>query len=264
MSEPQTPETATPPPPPVQPPAKKKFSPLAWILVGCLVILLLGALVTFTCTAFVAKKVKDVAEDMSENPAMAAAEMVVRVSPDLELVDKDEEAQTLTIRNKKTGETVTFDLEDVTEGRLRWETDGQEVVIDAQASGEEGGVITVTDESGEEETLTIGSSSADKVPAWVPIYPGVDAETAFLMTGGDSVQGTLSFETAESPEEVAEYYRENLEQLGFEVETSSFSSNDVESRMLSANDGASRTVYVNITTENGAVTNVGLNFSSGE
>jgi hypothetical protein len=263
MSEPQTPETAAPPPP-VQPPAKKKFSPLAWILVGCFVILLLGALATFTCTAFVAKKVKDVAEDMSENPAMAAAEMIVRVNPDLELVEKDEEDQTLTIRNKKTGETVTFDLEDVAEGRLKWETDGQEVVIDAQASGEEGGLITVTDESGEEKTLRIGSGSADKVPSWVPIFPGVDAETAFLMTGGDSVQGTLSFETPESPEAVAEYYRDSLEQLGFEVETSSFSSDDVESRMLSASDGASRTVYVNITAEGGAATNVGLNFSSGE
>ena len=96
MTEPQTPPP--PPPAPPTPPAEKKSGALKWVLIGCLAIILIGALLFGACSLFVAKKAKDFAGEMSDNPAMAAAEMIVRVNPEIELVSKDEMAQTLTIR----------------------------------------------------------------------------------------------------------------------------------------------------------------------
>lgn len=257
MNEPQTPPAA-----PQAATEKKKFGALAWILVGCFVILLIGALVTVTCTAFVAKKAKDFASEVSENPAMAGAEMIVRMNPELELVDKDENSETLTIRNKKTGEVATLNLQDIQEGRFSWEADGKQVTIDgaAAAKGEGGGLITVTDESGE-ETVSIGTGSAEQIPDWVPTYPGAAAEAPFLMTSGEGIQGTLSFETDDSLAVVRDFYISELETRGFGVEKSSFSSGEMETAMLSATADDSRNVLVSITNENSDVTRVGITFS---
>ncbi|MGH9381695.1 MAG: hypothetical protein ACRD2Z_13930, partial [Thermoanaerobaculia bacterium] len=159
-------------PGPQQPQQKKKLGPLAWILIGCLGLVVLAGAVMLAGGFFVAKKVKEVAKDYQENPARAAAELVVRANPDLELVEADDEAQTLTIRNKKTGEVFTADWSDIQQGKFRIESDGKEVTVDAtRATRGEGGVITVTDESGD-ATVTIGGGDTSSVPAWFPAYPG--------------------------------------------------------------------------------------------
>lgn len=263
MNEPQTSPPA-PPAPPVTP-ASKKSSPWKWILIGCGVLFLIGLVLVFTCTAFVGKKVKDFSEEMSDNPAMAAAEMIVRVNPELELVEKDEANETLTVRNKETGEIATLNLQDIEEGRFEWEADGKTVTIDgtAAAAGKEGGLITVQDESGE-QTVSIGTGSVDQVPGWVPRYPGADEQAPFLMTSGEGLNGTLSFETGDSLAKVQEYYLAELEGEGFSIEKSSFSSADMETAMLTATGNDQRNVLVSITNENTGVTQVGINFSKEE
>jgi hypothetical protein len=257
MNEPQT--------PPPAPPAAKKSSPWKWILIGCLAIVILGVLAFGTCSVFVAKKAKSLTEDFADNPAMAAAEMIVRMNPELELVDKDEDSGTMTIRNKETGEVATLNLEDIKEGRFGWEADGKTVTIDgaAAATGDEGSLITVTDESGD-QTMSIGTGSVDQVPGWVPRYPGAEESAPFLMTSGDGLNGTLSFETTDSLAEIQEFYIDELESKGFSVEKTNFSSGDMETAMLSASADDQRNVMVSITNENAGVTKVGINFSKEE
>jgi archaellum component FlaG (FlaF/FlaG flagellin family) len=255
-----------PPPPPGNPspgttsPAKKKSGALKWILIGCLGILLIALILFGACSIFVAKKAQDFAGEVSENPAMAAAEMVVRLNPEIELVSKDEANQTLTIRNKETGEEITLDLDEVEQGRFSWESEGKTVTIDGSAAteGGAGGVITVEDETGGEQ-LSMGTGTADEIPDWVPTYPGAKFEAPFMMTSGDELQGTLSFETGDSLIDVESFYVEKLEASGFEVEKSTFSSGEMQTTMLSAAQGG-RSVLVNITVEGGARTRVGINF----
>jgi archaellum component FlaG (FlaF/FlaG flagellin family) len=262
MNEPQTPPPPPAPPGASAPPAAEKSSPWKWILIGCGAIFLVAILLFATCSVFVAKKAKDFTDEMSDNPAMAAAEMIVRVNPEIELVEKDEEDETLTIRNKETGEVATLNLQDIKEGRFEFESEGKTVTIDgaAAAAGEEGGLITVTDDSGE-ETVSIGTGSADQVPSWVPRYPGAEEQAPFLMTSGESLNGTLSFETGDSVAEIQDYYIGEFEDLGFTVEKSSFSSGEMETAMLTATGDDNSTVLVSITNENTGVTSVGINFS---
>ncbi|MGH9380894.1 MAG: hypothetical protein ACRD2Z_09830, partial [Thermoanaerobaculia bacterium] len=159
-------------PAPPQPQQKKKLGPLAWILIGCLGIIVLVGILTVAGGIFATKKLKDVAENYRENPARAAAELAVRMNPDLELVEADDEAQTLTIRNKKTGEVFTADWSDIQQGKFRIDAGGKKVTVDAtRATSGDGGVITMTDESGD-ATVTIGGGDTSSVPAWFPAYPG--------------------------------------------------------------------------------------------
>lgn len=255
-----------PPPPPGNPsqdptsPAKKKSGAMKWILIGCLGILLIALILFGACSIFVAKKAQDIADEVSDNPAMAAAEMAVRFNPEIELVSKDEANQTLTIRNKESGEEITLDLDEIDEGRFSWEADGKTVTIDGSAAteGGEGGFITVEDETGGEQ-LSMGTGTADEIPDWVPMYPGAQVEAPFMMTSGEELQGTLSFETGDSLTDVESFFVEKLEASGFDVEKTTFSTNEMQTTMLSA-AREERSVLVNITVEGDGSTRVGINF----
>lgn len=109
-------EPQAPPPQPQQ--EKKSLGPLAWVLIGCLGVVVLAVAIMVAGGFFVAKKVKGVSEDYQENPARTAAEMVVRTHPGFELIGSDDEAQTWTIRDKETGEVFTVDWSDLQQGKL--------------------------------------------------------------------------------------------------------------------------------------------------
>ena len=57
-----------------------------------------------------AKKAKDFIEDAEGNPIAAAAETIVKLNPELELVESDREGGKITIREKDTGKESDFQL----------------------------------------------------------------------------------------------------------------------------------------------------------
>ncbi len=250
MSEPQVPTTPTAP-------QKKGLGPLGWIAIGCVALLVIAAIGFTTCTAIVGKKVKNMAEDAAENPALAAAKMAVRLNPELELVEADDEK--ITVRNVKTGETMTLDLEDAAQGRIRFETDGKEVEIDA-AGDEEGGIITMRGE-GDEETLSIGGGDLDDLPGWVPVHPDATGTLPYLMTSGDEINGNYAFET-DSKDDAVEFFVEKLEAMGFVVERTDMSGPQGSVTMLSArSEETSNQVIVNVSTDDGGAATGSVTFS---
>ena len=155
------------PPPPLTPevvPAKKKTSIWVWLLGGCLLLLLLVGGACVIGGYFVAQKVKDVAGDFEDNPAKAAAELVVKLNPDLEMVEGDDEDGSITVRNSSTGEESTFDYSEIAEGRFSFSNDDGEVRVDAQ--GGQDGMVTVTSDDGETH-VGIGETNKE-LPSWVP------------------------------------------------------------------------------------------------
>lgn len=253
--EPQAPES------PSQP-QKKKLGPLAWVLIGCLGIVVLAGVVMLVGGFFVAKKVSDFADEAKENPARTAAEMVVRVNPELELVETDDEAQTMTIRNTETGEVFTADWSDIQQGKFRLDSGGKTVTFDAKEAtgGEEGGMISVTDESGD-QTVVIGGGDASAVPAWFAAYPGAsDAGSTYSSKSGSEVTGMFTFTTSDGVAEVMDFYRDELAGLGFELSESTFTSGEVEGGSLTGEDKSGRTVNVGLTRQD-EVTQVGVNYT---
>jgi hypothetical protein len=204
------------PPPPQAPavPGKKKVSPLVWIALGCGVLLIVVVLILVLGGFLVARKVKQIAGDFSDNPAMVAARLIVAANPDLEVVSADEDAETITLRNKKTGEEITVDLEDVKKGRIHFKTgEGEEVNVDVGA-GEGGSVIRVESDEGK---VVIGGASDAQLPEWLPSYPGLRLSGAMSGSSREGTSGVWGFEASSEPADVLDFYQRELEGKGFEV-----------------------------------------------
>ena len=201
---------------------KKGLSPWAWVAIGCGGLIVLSFIIVSMSGMFLAKKAADFVEDVQENPE-AAAEMLIKMNPDLELVESDRDAGTITIREKESGEVITVNYEDIEKGKLSFETDEGEMTFSASEESEEG-LFTVTTEG--EETLRIGSSDMDSLPDWVPVFPDATATGTYSATTADGVGGSFQLTSSESAEEVLAYYVEQLEGEGWSVQKTEYSGPD--------------------------------------
>jgi hypothetical protein len=253
--------TPPPPPPPYAPPAapppapekKKGLPPLAWVGIGCGALLVVALIVFVAGSMFVAKKVRDVAGDFEDNPAMALATTMVRLHPELELVESDQEAGTLTVRNKETGEVLTVNLEDVEEGRISFESEGETVTMGMEEGDDGEGAFTVRDSEGK-ATFRVGAGGEGEIPAWVPRYEDLEVQGTFQSRTESEITGGFSFETTDSVEEVMDFYAgafagEGLSESG----RNTYQSGDTRGGMLTG-EGDGRTVSLMISAEAGKTT----------
>ena len=223
---------------PVQ--GKKGLPVLAWIAIGCGGIVVLGGIAFMILGWLAVNKMKDVASEFEANPAKAAAEMVVRMNPDLEMVESDKDAETLTIREKSSGKVVTLDYQDIKEGRLSFESEDGRVEITGQPQGDEG-VMTIT--TGEGQTQIGGGG---EIPDWVPAHPNTTERRSLMHSSGPTGDtGHAAFTVDEGAAEVVAFYREELESAGYTVSTVAGSSAGGSVTVVSGQkDGANMTVSV--------------------
>ena len=243
-----------------QTPERKGLHPLAWVGIGCGVLLVIVVAVTLVGGFFLARTVKNVAGDFEDNPGLAAARIIVKVSPELEEVDVDEDAGTMIVRNTKTGELITVNFEDIKEGRFSWTADGEEVTIDLSEA--EDGTVRIESSDGEGFALTTGAAVTDEIPQWVPVYPESEPKNRGTMTTNDSVNGNFSLSTDDTVAEVLEFYRNKLKEVGFQVTVNTYSGGDNEGAMInSVLEAENRNVIVVIGSDDGSTT-VNVTYSS--
>ncbi len=241
---PQPPAPTAPAQPVAPAPQKKGTSPLVWILVGCGGLIVIVCLVMLAGGLFVAHKAKGYIDTAKKNPAMAAAKFAVGVNPDLEIVSEDDDKGELTIRNKKTGEEITMNAQDIKQGRLKFKNEkGEEVTFEGSgASGKEG--VRIKTNKG---SMTFGAGEGEKAPSWVPIYPGGKQMASATEQTASGITGHLSFETTDSPDRVLAYYERELKASGFAVERTSMKGMAQLATLNAKADGGARTVNVIVT-----------------
>lgn len=226
----------TPPPPP-----KKGGLPTwAWIVLGCLLIVVLGLGATCVGGYFLAKKATEKISAWEKDPssfAMDAAEFALKNNPDVDLVSVDRETKTFTVRDKKTGKETTVSLEDIDSGKFSVSTDGQEVNVDVDSAAQNGGSINVTGPDG--QRLQIGGGG--DIPEWVPSYPGATPQNLGQLTAGNERSGSYSFTTGDSVKSILDHYEPALEAAGFTIELRSTSGD--EGGVISARSG-DRTINI--------------------
>ena len=257
-----TPQAPPPPPQAAAPASQKKTSPLVWVLVGCGGIVLIAAIIMLVAGVFVAKKASTYLKGAEKNPAMAVAKMIVAANPDLETVGTDESKGTITIRNKKTGEELTVNFEDVKNGKLSFKNEkGETAEISATGEGESGKVEVKSDKG----SMTFGGGASAETPGWLPAYPGATPQGLYSTKGAQGSSGAYGFDTKDSPEKVMSFYEEKLKDAGFEVTSSTFKKGAALSGGLITGEAKAekRVVHVNISAEEGA-TKVAVNFTEGE
>ena len=199
---------------------KKGIGTLAWVAIGCGVLILIAFVFMSAGTWFAAKKIKEVSGDFQENPAKAAAELMVKMNPDLELVESDEDEGTITVRQKSSGETATFDYSQIQEGKLAFEAGGEEFSVDVTGD-EDAGVFTLKTDEGE---ARIGAFASEELPEWIPLYPGAsEPKSTYAASTAETVSGLVSIRTSDDVDAVLEFYRSELEAAGYEVEVSTLS-----------------------------------------
>jgi hypothetical protein len=209
---------AVPPPPdaPSTPQASpgSKRKPIFWILGGCLVLIVIGVIITVFTGVFIARKA-GIDPDLAEkNPGLAAAKMMATLNPDIEVLSVDEDQGTIQLREKETGRTVTMNFEDIQEGKIVFK-DSEDGEVSIQASGDDGmGEIEIRSSEG---TVRMGSSSASQLPSWLPAYPGASDSGTFGFFSENSRTGSCAYQTNDSVKQVASYYEEALKDAGFEV-----------------------------------------------
>jgi len=250
-------------PPPAPAPQKKKgLSPLAWIGIGCGAIALLVLIVLVVLGGWAVNKGKGMLEEFEENPALASAKLMVRANPELEIVDSDDESDTVTIRNKETGEVITVNLEDIQEGRISFEKDGEEMTVGIEDDDEGGGAFTVRDKEGKSR-FRVGAGGSDEIPAWIPLYDGVEPEGSFISSTDQKTEGGFGFKVEEDIDTVIAFYEDELEGAGFEITgRNSWSAGDSRGASIAAEE-AGRQVQVMIMGD-GGTSQVTVTFSDEE
>lgn len=202
----------SPPQPGAPPPPKKGMGPLAWIGIGCGVIILIGIIVMGAGAYLFKTKVVDPWKD---NPSLAAAKLVVSASPDLELVKEDAQAQTITVHNKKTNETVVVSLDDAKNGRFKFSANGKGA--SSVDFSQQGISVKTQDEKGKESTFVAGAGAPKDLPAWLPTYPGGTVQGGFSSKSAEATVQTFGLTTTDSPDKVIAFYQDQLKNNGLTV-----------------------------------------------
>jgi len=241
-------EPMTPPPVPGQ---KKKMSALGWIAIGCGAIAILCILALGGAAFLGGRFLKHKAAEFEKNPTLAAAKLVVQANPELEVVESDEDAGTLTIKNSKTGEVVTMNAKDIEDGKLTFTTKEGTTTIDG-SSTKEGGTIQVTNEKGEQAVFGATGGAPKNLPSWVPTYAGATIEGSYEATTAEGRNATFTLKSADSVDQVAEFYKSELEGDGLKVERSSYETNGQKTIMLvGKTDDDKRNVTVTVSNSEG-------------
>ena len=240
----------------------KKGLPIwAWFGIGCaglLALIMIGLLVV---GMFVTKKVKEVAGDFEKNPEIAAARMLVKLNPEIEEVEVDEDEGTITVRNKKTGEVFTADVDDLKEGRFTITGEDGTAVITAGAGDEEGSFKVTAGGS----TMELGGGDVADVPSWIPVIPGAEVQPLFSMNADGVTRGSVKIVTDKDSEDVLEFYRKEMEKAGFEIQTSSYAGGGESVDMLTGESkDPKRSLMVNVTSDSDGKVNAAVTYSEGE
>lgn len=233
-----TPSEPSSSPPPVPqssaPPvniASRKRGPLFWILGGCLGLIVVFLVISFSCGLFFWKKAKEAGVDvglMQSNPSLAIAKLLAASNPNIEVLSVDEDQGVVRVRDKETGKTLTMDLSEAKKGKIVFKgDDDQNLEIQTQGEGDSA-TIQMSSPDG---TARVGAGAV-QLPSWLPAYPGGKSTGSISASSGEGKTGTETFETGDAPENVVSFYESSLKNAGLTVEKTSFSGSNQESMTI--------------------------------
>lgn len=214
-------------PPPMYPPGPmpkdsvpegpKKTPVWVWILAAVGGVIVLGIIAISLLGYYAFQKVKEVA-----NSPTAAAALLARIDPDLEVLDVDENKKVIRVRNKRNNEEVTLNMSDILEGKLKVSKEGK----DGVESFELGGKV--------------------KLPSWLPAYPGAEPKgIGAAKSDKEGEGGMFTFESSDAPEKILAFYKEALEKRGFSAKEDVKATGTSVLAMKSENENATITVTPN-------------------
>ncbi len=219
-------------PPP--PPARRKMSPVLWVVLiicGFFFLCFLG-LIGFGFFA---------ARAFRNNPGAVIAKILTAGNPNLEVVNTDNGAGTITVRDRTTGRESKITFDQARNGHFS---------------------ITANDDHGGSGSVQFGGTAND-VPSWVPKYPGATNTGLFSAKGSDvdskGEGGSFAFTTSDSPRKVLDFYRDKVGALGFKV---NMNTDTGSGGMIVAADADEKRSLTAVATGQGSSTSVNITYGS--
>ena len=238
--------------------AATKTSPLIWVLAGCGGLLVLAAIVASLALHFFVNKAGQFARKVERNPGLAITELMAAHNPDVDVVSVDEGKGKITVRDKKTGKTMTMNFADAKKGKFVFEQDGQKTSIQAHGDGANSS-LEVNSGDG---SMKLGMGS-EKMPDWIPAYPGSAPQGTFSMRSGKEATGSFHFTSADPVDRVVSYYEDAFKKAGMKVSTNSMQTDGKTSlTIVTANDvSQKRNAMVTVATSPEG-SNAGITFTT--
>ena len=194
--------TSFPPPPAGPLPPPRRRTPVwIWIVLG-----IFGFL--FLCVAAVGIGGYYFVRQVARDPK-AFVSAIVRNDPNIEVVSKDDGAGFVTLRDKRSGKTVTINYDDAKNGRISFDADGKHVTLRGGADG-----VEVHTPDG---NAAVGAGSA-KAPAWVPAYPGSSPVASAVKEEDGERHGSFAFTSRDPLDKVGRYYEDVLTRSGYTLD----------------------------------------------
>ena len=219
-------------PAPAAVPVQRRTSPLVWVLIIVLGLFVLGGLAVVGTGLFIVHKVHQAGFDpelMRQNPGLAITKMIAKANPDVDVLNTDEGAGKITVRDKKTGKVVTMTFDDAKNGKFSFSAQGDD---------------------GKTASLEFGAG-ADKLPSWIPAYPGAKAVGTFAVngTGSQGNGGTFGFSTSDAPEKVMSFYQDKCKELGIQIKMTTHTGKG--GMIVASDEGDTRSLQVIVGSESG-------------
>ena len=207
--------------------APRKTSPIVWILVAVLGFFVLAGVAVVGTLRYVVHRAGFDPELMQRNPGLAVSKMIAAMNPDVEVLNTDDAAGKITVRERKTGKVVTLNFDDVRKGRFRFSAVGDD---------------------GKTANIEVGSATA-KLPSWVPAYPGAEGKGTFSVNGDDGNNqgegGSFMFTTPDSPAKVKAFYQDKCKQAGMKINMTI--DNDQGGMIMAIDENERHTLHVTVT-----------------
>jgi len=175
------------------------------------------------------------------------------------LVSFDDAKGTLVIRDKKTGKTLTLDVDQAERGKIVFRGEnGEEMTFEASGDDETGSINIKTKEG----TASFGAGASSDLPSWLPAYPGATVQGNFSARGAEGHGGSFGFSTEDSLQRVIRFYENALRNAGLRIETNPIIANgNVSMSVIAADEDKKRTATVQAVEADGK-TQVTVVFSS--
>ena len=205
----QPPSAPTPPPA-----APAKSGNRVVIIIVCLVVgflLLVGGCVS-TCVYLAAKKAKEFSREAHQNPVYASLSLAASLNPDVQVLSKDPAAGKITVRNKKTGETLTLNAGDYTS-----ETVSQALEKMSQGVRSAAGAAAAKASAGPAPSATAPAAIVAKFPDYLPGYPRSTTVEASLNALGATRVIEYEFTSGDNLDDILAFYEKKATAAGFTV-----------------------------------------------
>ncbi len=213
-----------PPSPTAAQPPQKKSKWWLYGLLGCGGLILVVIILVVALGAYIWQKAPKTEGQM-------VAKIIEMANPDIEIVNLDEAAGSVTVKDKKTGKTTTISLDDAKQGKISF----------------------TSEDTG--ESVTFGAGAAEQLPSWVTPYPGATAQGGITGKKEGANSGSVNYTTTDSVSQVAEFYKQKLNDQGFQLkDDSQMPSSDSFAMVVGSSADEKRTLTVSASNSEGQTT----------